>query len=191
MSQSETKMPLNVARDLADRIVGEIMQACTKIEVAGSIRRRCEACGDIEIVAIPLRAEDLLGGQADSLLDPVLDQMCFKRRLVKIKGGDKYKQFHVPDPNYTKKGVGWFRCKLDLFLTDQDCWPVILAIRTGPAEFSRRMVTPRRDGGLLHSHLKVKDGRVWDGRGPVKLESEEQFFSDCLGIEWVEPNNRT
>lgn len=43
-------------------------------------------------------------------------------------------------------------------------WGLLAIIRTGPAEFSKRLVTPTRHGGLLPGWLKVKDGAIWRAR---------------------------
>lgn len=97
------RMPLVVAERHAQRIVEAISGACERIQIAGSIRRRKEEVGDIEIVAIPKRGgTDLFGEPSDdSMLDPVLEKCC-DDILTPIKGGDKYKQFWAIDPQERK-----------------------------------------------------------------------------------------
>ena len=79
---------------------------------------------------------------------------------------------------------------LDLFsVLPPAQWGVIMVIRTGPAQFSHRIVTPKRYGGLLPSHLRVKDGAVWHGEEMVPTPEEADFLR-LLGLEWVEPWER-
>lgn len=177
MSTTPTRLPLSSAKRLSEAIVAELAPACERIEIAGSIRREKPEVGDIEIVAIPRVACDLLGQPLASELDPVLDALVLAGRLSKIKGGDKYKQYLL------KHGV-----KLDLFLTDKDCWGVILAIRTGPADFSKRLVTQKFMGGLLPSYLRVQGGRIW--KGYDALETLERDVFSAAGLEWIEPRDR-
>jgi DNA polymerase/3'-5' exonuclease PolX len=118
--------------------------------------------------------------EADSLLDPLLANMA--ARLLILKSGDRYKQFI-----YLEKRESV--CKVDLFITRPEQWGVVMTLRTGPANFSRDLVTTKQKGGLLPSHLKVKDGRVWAGSKALDTSSEEKFF-DLLGLKWIEPRNR-
>ena len=78
---------------------------------------------------------------------------------------------------------------LDLFIADEDNLGNILAIRTGNAEFSHQLVTPRNQGGLMPSYLKQKDGYLWNGNNQIVCRTEQEFF-DALGIPFVEPRER-
>ncbi len=179
MSTNEKRLPLDRAQRLAVQIVRDFFPACERIEVAGSIRRRKADIGDIEIVAIPKRLEDFFG-EGDSLLDPILENLCRLDVLKKVKGGDKMKQYEI-----TKSGI-----MLDLFLCRPENFGLILAIRTGPAEWSHRMVTPRSQGGLMPSHLRSMGGFIKDGSGKVYEVPEEADLFRILGIEFLEPWER-
>src|SRR5436190_14063617 len=50
---SKTQRPLPDAERIAAAIVADLAPSCACIQVAGSVRRRKEVVGDIEIVAIP------------------------------------------------------------------------------------------------------------------------------------------
>ena len=95
--------------------------------------------------------------------------------------GPKYKQiYYSPLPDI----------KIDLFVTTADCLPVILAIRTGPADFSRRLVTQRSKGGYLPSSWRVKGGYVLDRDGIYyKWRDEAHFLQETVG-KWIEPEDR-
>jgi len=132
----KSKMPYTEARALADQLVAQLAPACERIEVAGSIRRKKEEVGDIEIVAIP-KMETIrnLFGEAQgevSLLNVRLSDMGWDV----LKNGDKYKQFVLPG------GIS-----LDLFICRLATWGVIYTIRTGSADFTHWLVTNRQHGG--------------------------------------------
>jgi len=68
-------------------------------------------------------------------------------------------------------------------------WGVIMMIRTGPAEFSRRLVTPRGSGGLLPDGLRVRDGAIWDGEHAIATPEEDDVWR-VLGLAPVAPEDR-
>lgn len=57
MSTSEHKLPLQHAEQLAHRLVELLTPHCERIDVAGSIRRKKQEVGDIEIVCLPKKIE--------------------------------------------------------------------------------------------------------------------------------------
>lgn len=182
---SKAKIPLADAERHAASLVAAIESACERIAVAGSIRRRKPEVGDIEIVAIPAKGRDLFGDPDGSLLDARLERLARDGILVPLKGGDYYKQFSVPE-------VG---CNLDLFLCSRDTWGVNFTLRTGSAAFSHRLVTPRDrytsggERGLLPSHLRFKDSRIWHGDAPLDTPEESDVFR-ALGVMWLSPEGR-
>jgi len=80
------------ARQLADRLLGQLAPVCERIEIAGSIRRGQREVHDIELIAISQRAQhggqlDLFGGVTTakiiSLLDDKLEQLLDGEFIVK------------------------------------------------------------------------------------------------------------
>lgn len=177
MATTETRMTWQRASDLAGMIVYYLRDGCERIEIAGSVRRKRRDVGDIEIVAIPKR----IGLMEDSALDPILQGLVDKDKLRRIKNGEKMKQFDVV-------GAG---CKLDLFLCEPETWGCIFTIRTGPATFSKLLVT-QWPGGYCPKGLRFKDGRIWDGDNPEPLETPEEIdVFRVLQMKYVEPEART
>lgn len=181
MSQSTHKLPLATAEKLAGAIVECLRDGCERIEVAGSIRRRRPEVGDLEIVAIPKAAANLFGEDDDTVtpLDLILGMLIMQQRLVKVKGGKKYKQFDLP-----RHG-----CKLDLFLCTKDTWGSVFTIRTGPASFSHRLVTKASQGGLCPNDVSFTNGRLYRGDEVMDTPEEQDVFA-ALGMEWIEPKER-
>lgn len=175
MAETLQRMTWERAKVLAERIAATLRPGCERVEIAGSIRRLKADVGDIEIVAIPKRA----GFFEESALDPILQSIVDDGRFARIKNGDKYKQFLLP-----KSG-----CKLDLFLCEPETWGVIFTLRTGPADFSQRLVTQRCKGGLLPSDLRVQDGRVRRRMDVLDTPEEADFFR-VAEVGWMEPEDR-
>jgi len=186
MADVQHKMSLERARQIAEVIAKTLRPGCDRIEIAGSIRREKPEVGDIEIVAIPHLSYDLCG-QPDggTFLNQILGRLEDEKRLHCLKGGNKYRQYVVLKAN----------CKLDLFLVEAATWGCQLVIRTGPAEFSRRLVTLQSQGGLCQAGLRFEHGRLVResnlGRQAELLDTREEsdVFRE-LGLAWIEPRDR-
>jgi DNA polymerase/3'-5' exonuclease PolX len=132
--------------------------------------------GDVEIVCVPKAEYNLLGEAFRT--DLRIEYAIFSAGYKFIKNGEKFKQFDLGP------------CKCDLFITTPECWGVIFTIRTGCAEFSHRLVTPRNAGGLLPSCYQVRDGRIW-ATGSVPLDTpEEMDVFNALTLKWIAPEDR-
>ncbi|MBE3038289.1 MAG: hypothetical protein IMZ62_05710, partial [Chloroflexi bacterium] len=144
---------------------------CKRIEIAGSIRRGKPEVGDIEIVALPDGNFEVL--DIEIVLPGLLPGADF------IKNGSRYKQIALPD------GIN-----LDLFLVRPPAeWGVIFLLRTGPADFSRKAVTPKSKGGLLPSNCRVRDGQVWRNDIDIPMDEEEDFLK-LIGLSGLAPEKR-
>ena len=194
MSQSPLRLALPVAADLAARIVDGLAPVCEPgyCAVVGSVRRRRPSIGDIEILAIPkFSAGLLLDVPGVSLLELELLAWLRQGRLLRANRGEALKRYYIP--SLAREGHYF---KLEINVSDAERWPVELAIKTGSANFSHRLVTPRNRliapgvYGLLPSHCVVRDGwQVWDGAGRINFEDEREFIEWACG-EWVEPERR-
>lgn len=186
----KTKLSLARALPLAAKIKDALSPACERIEEAGSLRRRKNPIGDIEMVAIPKMCPDL-EGQLSLFGDPpkmvnMLDLLIGKLVSEKNhftwgnKNGDLYKNFLI---QFNSDGS---RIGLDLFITTPEQWGYIFALRTGPAEFNRAWVTQQSKGGLLPDEYQFEGGwlRGPDGRR-INTRNERDFFDLILG--WMIP----
>ena len=97
-----------------------------------------------------------------------------------IKGGQRFKQFML------NEGI-----KLDLFIVfDPSQWGVQLVIRTGPAEFSRKVVTSKVLGGYLLPGYKVTGGHLETNGGEIISTPSEKSFFKYLTIDFIPPGDR-
>lgn len=172
------RTPYKSALAIAEYIVEQLRPACERIEIAGSLRRKKADVGDIELVCIPKPAENLLGDLyiSDSGIMLALTKMGISWFMFK-KNGQHFKQLIF-------QGIS-----IDLFLTTPAQWGIIFMIRTGSADFSHRMVTPRSQNGLMPSNLHVKDGLLWEDDCCLQTPEEEDVFR-IYGMNWIEPENR-
>ena len=190
MAQRE-RIPLADAEALARGLLDELRSACVRVEIAGSIRRRRPDVGDIEIVAIP-RMDSEPWGLIEGMVRPVnrLEERC-----ALLRGPDGLL------PRLDERGracwgerlkrATWRGFAADLFSVVAPAqWGAILAIRTGSAEFSRRLVTSKLHGGMMPSHLRVKDGALWRRDGEMVPTPEEADVFAAIGLAWIPPEAR-
>jgi hypothetical protein len=162
---------LEYARGMAEALVDLLSPACVRIEIAGSVRRQKARPNDIEIVAIPCerisRQLDLLnptglgGLERANLLDARCDELL--KHGVLEKRPDS-RGWHCWGTGI-KRAVffqGQDYAPVDLFqVIHLRQWGVIYAIRTGPGDFNRLLVTSQWFGGACPRDRKVAGGRVW------------------------------
>jgi len=170
------RLDYDTAMDLALAVIRKIKPVCERIHIAGSLRRKKPDVGDIEIVCIPKEQSDLLGNKYRdaSMISTILRE----NGCALHKDGEHYKQINL------------LHCMCDLFITTPECWGVIFMIRTGSADFSHKMVMQKQYGGYMPGHLKVKDGRLWNGDTVLETPEEKDVFH-AYGMDHIEPEMRT
>jgi DNA polymerase/3'-5' exonuclease PolX len=149
-------MPLGFAQEMA-AVLAELLEPfCEQIEIAGSVRRKKEFPNDIEIVCVPK-----LNDQNRNLCDLACEDLLRTGQLEKRpdrRGGYCW-------GTGIKRAVfyrGTDYAPVDLFqVIEPRQWGVIYALRTGPGDFNRILVTSRLFGGACPPGRKVAGGRVW------------------------------
>lgn len=155
--------------------------------MAGSVRRRELTVGDVEYVAIPRygqrpgeglfaepRATNLLWERLDELVEAGELEQARYGVSGTTRWGDRY------------RGVCFRGYKHEFFLATPDTFGYHLAIRTGPADYSRFLVT-----ALQRQGLRGIDGEVIDQRtGELVCCPEESDFFAAAGVELIEPRCR-
>lgn len=174
------KQPYQGMKYCADMLVSLLSPACSRIELAGSLRRMRPMISDIEIIAIPKPITNLIGeptGRTE--VDDLLDRFP----VHFVKRGQRYQQFWFED----RQKIQPFY--VDLFLQNADTWGVNMMIRTGSAEFSKRMVTPKPQGGYMPPGYTIREARVWTNGATVATPEEADIF-DFWGMKFVQPVDR-
>jgi len=197
---TKQKIFIGDARRAAHAICGILQDACERIEIAGSIRRMIAMVGDIEIVCQP---KFLMGQRSNyiSAIDELLDEIIpIDGTLFAGDVADKGLRWNTDCPaNGSKyKRMLWVgqdgpmqRIPVDLFcVLPPASWGALMAIRTGPAEFSKGIVTKRRNGGAMPDKLLQRDGALWGPEGRVETSEETDYFQ-VLGVPCWAPEERT
>lgn len=191
------------ALPIAQSLVDDLSSACDRIQVAGSLRRGAPEVKDIELLVIPkaeliIKNRDLFGEViAAEYICPLNERLrlmirsqewTWRKDVETARWGPRYKRLRH------KSGI----C-CDLFITDARRWGYQFAIRTGPAMFSKALVTLalRRKyhctDSLLHQHPKIDDKICPNGETcPLIIPTpEERDFFEALGLDWIEPADRS
>ena len=154
-------MKYDQALQIAERVKRELEPHCQRIEIAGSIRRKKQEVKDIEIVAISNNRFQL---------GLIVD------KWKKIKGnvGGKYLQRELPE------GI-----KLDLFFATERNFGLILAIRTGSAEYSHHVLAT----GWVKNGFKSIDGMLTKNNQEIEVKEEIDLFN-LINVKYTEPEKR-
>jgi DNA polymerase/3'-5' exonuclease PolX len=170
----KTKRHYTDAIGIALEVVDLLRPACETIEIAGSLRRECALIGDIELVAVPRYATNLLG-EPDGLQ---LDWLFAEHGIKPSKDGQRYKQFAYQD------------MQVDLFLADRENLGYILMLRTGPADYSKALVTAQ-PWGLKPPHIRVAEGYVYSypTNDRISLPTEAALCA-AWGMDYLPPQAR-
>lgn len=187
---AKPRVPHAVARALALELVALLRDRCERIVIAGSIRRRRETCGDVELLTLPIREPrlNLLGdviahrNLLDERVDELVDAGVLHKRVNKA-GHTSYGE--------KTKFLVYRDFPLDLF----SCTPpaefgALLLIRTGPATFSQRFVTQRSHGGCLPAGFKYRGGALWHGERKIPTPDESDVF-DAIAVPYLPRTERT
>ena len=166
-------MELEKAKAIARDLVYELTPGVNRIIIAGSIRRRKPEVGDIELLVIP-RANYL-----DKILDGLMMQgilgMRLNKRGQRVYGSKNKLMLHIPS------GIG-----VDIFSTDEVCWPVALVVRTGGEKTNKWIATAAlRKGYRFHAY----GSGFSTPQGDIVCDSEREVF-EAVDLPYLEPWER-
>lgn len=183
------RMPLAVAASAAARLRDIIEPGATRIEVAGSIRRRRADIGDIELVAVPILEaqpsgffESRVANKLTDLVDWLVRSDVLAHHPTDPKRGERYSKLLDP-----VSGL-----QVDLFSATADSFGLIYLIRTGPADYSRGFVTDLRKRGLHVGAGQLHRGGLGCGTSPCEVipTPEERDVYAAAGWPFIKPELR-
>jgi DNA polymerase/3'-5' exonuclease PolX len=158
-----------------------------RVQIAGSVRRQKPRPNDIEIVAIPCerisRQLDLLNptglGELEraNLLDARCDELL-KQGVLEKRPDSRGRHCWGTGIKRAVFFHGQDYAPVDLFqVIEPRQWGVIYAIRTGPGDFNKLLVTSQWFGGACPRDRKVAGGRVWfiapDRKGLARMPASK------------------
>jgi DNA polymerase/3'-5' exonuclease PolX len=200
--------PARIAQAAADQLVRDLAGACELdvhrqplLTIAGSLRRGAAEVKDIEVVISPGHRPDLFGGEGFDLLNEAL---LFLTRSHRIQWRGRKGGLSSTPPELDGRRYYAFAVlaptpiPVDLFAVRPPAqWGPLLAIRTGPADYSRRLVTSAlgrglrcQDGRLIRVNAKGEPQLGPDGQ-PIALDTptEREFIERC-GMRYLDPAQR-
>lgn len=172
-------MELEKAKCIAEQIKAVLESSCDRITIAGSIRRQKPDVGDLELLCIPKYVDgvDMLDAKIKTMI--YFDMLDYRLNKLgrKVYGPKNKLLVHVPS------GIG-----VDVFSTDEQCWPVALVVRTGGKVTNQRIsMAALRLGMSFHAY-----GRGFtqiDGPKEWICENESDVFK-AVGLVYHEPWRR-
>jgi len=196
MSKNENRLTAPVALGIASTVRDILSPGCARIGIGGSLRRRKQTVGDIEFVLIPKLERgpstgQLFATEASRPIFKIVDKLAATPNFTygHASKGDRYRKLIYGAGTIHEIGI-------DLFFTERETWGNIFAIRTGSANFSRLLVTPRNGenpdaGGAMPVGWRQQDAKLWNDRGEFVPCYEEADFFRALGVPCWKPIDRS
>lgn len=169
-------MKLDQALPIAEMVQAVLAPHCEpgRCVIAGGVRHKKAEPHDIEIVCIPKQSpSDLF-----KWLEQPTPGFCNAVAQWPAKKGSalgRYTQRLILEPA---------QINLDLFMARPHTWGLILAIRTGPADFSKYLAQTANGLGY-----QMTGGELFK-YGHLIPVPEERVLFDLLQIKWMEPDQR-
>jgi DNA polymerase/3'-5' exonuclease PolX len=169
-------IPWEQAYDLAKHCAERLRPVASRVKAAGSLRRFRPQVGDIEFVIEPRLGPPNLLGEREPEIAPI--RAVVEKLGRWLKGGDRYMA--------ATDLLGDYGRRLDIWLVHPPAqWGSILAIRTGPADLGRLVMTRMKAKGLRHV-----DGFVYNPSTALTIDTpeEDDFFRladlPCWAPRW-------
>ncbi len=154
-------MELGKAQRIAAEVVKVLAPYCSRIEVAGSIRRRKPLVNDIDIVLIPSDPWNLTGEIA---------------RLGAVTA-------HGAKIQRVQHQGAW----IDLYMATPETWATLLLIRTGSKENNIRLCSLAKRKGW---HLFADGSGLFNENGSRVAGDSEKSIYEALGLLYQDPWER-
>jgi DNA polymerase (family 10) len=168
---------LAAANELGLRVIDALQPFCTKIMVAGSVRRLRAHVNDLDIVLIPagLDATNLIMERIEQNWDLVAGRQPAPQNVIfrSRKSGFQLDLF------FAHAGTS------DLISSTPSNWGAILLTRTGSKFHNQQLCQHAIGKGLKYASTRG----VMKGDEVIASETEESIY-EALGLPWREPTER-
>jgi DNA polymerase (family 10) len=187
---SKQRYSRHTALTAAREVLAELVPACEegRVVVAGSLRRRKEWVGDVEIVYVSRMEErpvDMFKTQPVAVAAEAIARLEKAGVLAKRQGVNGQTSYGNQNKLMVHVRTG---VPVDLFATCETSWFNYLVCRTGPAELNTRIATLAKAKGWswapYGSGFNSEDGSK---HHPVNKEADVFEF---VGLEFLEPKDR-
>ncbi len=185
MSSDKQRWPWKEALAVADEIIAALAGACTRIKIAGSLRRNKPDVGDVEILFVPRfedRQVDMFTVAPWNLAEWEIG--CLIGRGLLSKRPNKHGGFAYGPKNKLllhRSGV-----PVDLFTASDANWFNYLVCRTGGAESNVAVASAAQRKGWQWNPYGPGFSRI----GQVHLVACEREVFDFVGLPFLAPEDR-
>jgi DNA polymerase/3'-5' exonuclease PolX len=188
------KFPRAKALDVAKVLCDALKPVTTRLIVAGSLRRRKELVGDVEIVFVPkvevLPSADLFGGGepvvrnlADEVIEGLVRDGVLRKRLSRegrpAWGAKNKLALHANS-----------LMPVDLFMSTEESWFNYLVCRTGPLESNVAIAAKAQELGWKWNPYGDGFSRPTVPTREVRVMGSEREVFEFVGMEYKEPWER-
>lgn len=158
------RVPFADAKMQADAVVGHLHHApgIRRIDVVGSIRRRKETVGDLDLLVLCLEAS------------PVMDRLAEYEGVAEVLARDEKKMS-------VRLSSG---LQLDLTVVPEDSYGAMLQCYTGSKGHTKELRRRAEELGL-----NVTDYGVFQGERRIAGRTEEEVY-EAIGLPWIPPELR-
>lgn len=155
-------MELERAQRTAEAIIKRLSPYCSRIQVAGSIRRKAPNPKDIDLVLIP---NDLWNFHSELMKLGSLKMSG--KKIMRVMMGNT---------------------QIDIYIAEPETWATLLLIRTGSAENNIRLATLAKKRGW---RLAASGDGLFDEDGERIAGDTEKSIYAALGLKYQEPWERS
>ncbi|WP_153814786.1 DNA polymerase/3'-5' exonuclease PolX [Streptomyces sp. SUK 48] len=169
LRQAGARVPLSVALDTAEEIVGalEAVTGCRRCAYAGSLRRMRETVGDLDILVAARKSGPFMAALCE--LPGTAEVIARGTKKTSVRTG---------------KGL-----QVDLRVLPPDSWGAGLQYFTGSKAHNIRTRTIAVHRGLKLSEYGVFDAESGESGESVASRTEEEVYAR-LGLPWIVPTLR-
>jgi len=164
-------LPYKRARDYAEKIVSELSPYCSRIEIAGSIRRKRPEVHDVDIVCIPVDVPGLKKRTLAKATELCCGEQVFRVQTIIGVQVDIY---------FAHAG------KTDLFRPMPSNWGTLLVCRTGSAQHNIKLCNAAAKLGLKWD----PHHGVFDAGGECLASATEEEVFAALETFYLAPERR-
>lgn len=166
------KYLLEEVQPIAEDVLKQLRPHCHKCQIVGSVRRGKNLVSDIDIVVIPKKFEIGLLAEGESIATVVNQWEMIEGPMI---------------PNKARHTWRILPCgiKLDLWLTNETNFGYMVAIKTGPYEYSHQVLANQ----WCWKKYRGKDGYLTKGGRRVPVPTEEELYR-LIGLSWKDPRYR-
>ena len=179
-------MQIRTAQSYAEKISEWLSPYCSKMEIVGSIRRKVECVGDVDILVIPRIETDIDMFGEVVLVTNKLSEFLHKYIDRENPGNTSMKRPCIVSEGPTQILMHLPKCQLDIFLANETNWVTRLLARTGSKEHNQWLASRALDMGW---HWEPQNGLRNPQQQLHPVTSETDIYA-ALGVKFIAPSNR-